>query len=256
MRKSTLVRVCVGMLAVALVAAPGHGSVIVFLSPVTTIGGGAVVGNPSLTGGSAVTIGDEFSLGVWVTAPSGLTINGLGLDIVETAGILDANTTPGTWRDPNLSMAVLEAGIFFNRWNKVTPPELDVSGTELFIGSNAIGVSENGLEGGALRALDGNYDSAVTSDGAFLHAIITMKAIAVGTTHLFFKVGEKKIGYDPDTDPNVNFGTGDAVISREVTGNQSSLADATIQVIIPEPTTLGLLALGGLGAVFRRRRRT
>ena len=247
MQRSTL-SMCVGMLLVAFVASPGHGDAIVFLSPVTTIGGGAVLGNPI----KVVTLGEEFSLGVWVSAPVGLTVNGLALDIVETAGILDANTTG----DPNLNMAVQDAGINFDRWDSITPPQMDVSSIELFVGSNTVGVDPGvALSGSAfIRGGDANYDPAVGAHGAFLHAIITMKSNALGTTYLFFRVGEKKIGYSPDTDPNINFGTGDDEISREIEGNMSSLADATIEVI-PEPTTLGLLAVGALGALVRRRRR-
>ena len=233
--------------------APAYGPVTVFLSPVTTIGGGAVLDNPVVN----ANVGDIITLGVWVTGPSGLTVNGLALDLVETAGILNADWNAPGYTDPNFAMAVQEAGAAFDRWNVIRPPALDVSSTELFVGSNAIGVSTLGLTGDpASRPSDGNYDPDVEDpNGAFLHAIITLKADALGTTDLFFQVGKKKIGYNPDTNPDINFGTGDAAISREIEYNQSALADATI--IVPEPGTMLLLCgAAAILSAFRRKTRT
>ena len=250
MSRTHLIGVLVAMAALAAAGGPCLGGATAFFSPVTQVGGGAVLGNPGLT----VAVGQTIALGLWVSAPEGLTVKP-SLDIVETAGILDANTNAPGYTDPNVAMAILEAGQWFTRWDTITSPELDVSSTELFVGSNPIGISPGTSLTGNLffRGGDGNFDAAVGAHGAFLHAIITLRATALGTTDLFFRVGEKKIGYSPDTDPNIRFGTGDDPISREIAGNQSTVADATIE-IIPEPTALSLLALGGLALIRRSRR--
>ncbi|MFQ6097793.1 MAG: PEP-CTERM sorting domain-containing protein [Armatimonadota bacterium] len=103
----------------------------------------------------------------------------------------------------------------------------------------------------------GGLDADAANAGAALYGLYNVAGpTPVDSPRLaeFLKVGEKKIGYAPDTDTTINFGTGDASVDRTVAGATSATADATIHVV-PEPGTIGLAALGALGLVFRRRSR-
>ena len=210
----------------------------VFLSPITEVGGGAVLANPHLT----VQVGQTITLGVWLSAPEGLDVDRIALDLLQTAGILRAD-----------SFVVTEGGPV-PRWDAIVDPNLNDSAEELFAGSYAIGglASTFGLTGGPLRPFDANFDPNVADpNGAFLYAIIQLTPTALGDTDLYLKVGAKKVGYTPDDDTAIRFGLGDDPVFRTVTGAISSLPDATIHVV-PEPATFLLLG-AAVPLVLRRR---
>ena len=223
MNRTHLIGVLVGMAAVAAAGGPCLGGATAFLSPVTEVGGGAVLGNPGLT----VAVGEPITLGLWVSAPLGLTVNGLALDIVDTAGILSAQ-----------SLTVQEAGNLIGRWDAVRDPDMNNSPAALFTRGGALGGLGGtvGLAGSAfLRGWDANFDPAVTADGAFLHAVVELMPTAPGDTDLFLRVGCKKIGYEDweidTTDDDITFGAADGPVNRRVTGVTGPVADATIHVL-------------------------
>ena len=211
----------------------------VFLSPITQVGGGAVPANPELT----VQVGETITLGVWVSAAEGMDVNGVALDLVETAGILDAD-----------GFAVADAGAF-SRWYRAVDANLNVSAQELFSDSSVAGAGFGayGLSGMAvLRGIDGNFDpNAGDGNGAFLFAIIEFTATALGDTELYLKVGGETIIYSPATDTAIYFGVGDDPVWRTEAGEISLLPDATIHVV-PEPVTL--LLLGAAVPMLLRRK--
>ena len=200
----------------------------VFFSPVTAIGSGISLGNPLIAG----EVGQPIEIGIWVTAPFGMTINGLSLDIDETTGILSADSLTFLEGDP------------IQRWNFTQAWTLDATATVLVDDSNTFGGlgGTNGLDGGFFRGLDKNFDDAVNpSQGAFLYAILTVTPVAEGSTDLFFNVGRSLIGYFPDDETTIHFGVGDEPVSRMIGGTQSLLADATIVVGTPDAPSVDLL---------------
>ena len=257
MRKSALLSVCVVALAITTFVTPTLGGVTVFLSGVTTIGGGAALGNPTID----ANVGETFLLGVWVSSPLNTKIEGIVLDLKETHNLLTVVSV--VYPDTGYTMED-------RRWeiesNTALPNYGEVIGTadgnfaagpnELWMDGGAVGVRSSGLGGTVLsRLVDGNYDDAVDGNGgAFLYAILEITAgLTEGDTDLFLYIGENKVAYVPSNDTNISFGTGDAAIDRTVEYTKSEVADATIRV--PEPATMGVLAVGALGLIARRRRR-
>ena len=224
-------------MCVSLVATPALGTPRVWLSDVTEADGTAVEGNLSIS----VLANASFSIGVWMTVEVDLKINGFALDLTETVNLLSADSI--TWMEADN----------FDRWDGTVDGNLNLTSTSLWENGNAVGVSELGLTDSAMfRGFDANYDGTV---GAFLVAVLEVTAGAtLGSTDLFLDVGTQVIGYDPDTDGNVYLGSGDAAVDRETGGTSSSVRDGVVTVT-PEPATMGLLALGALGLIARRRRR-
>ncbi len=207
-------------------AGSADGSATVFLSPITTVDGGATVSSPAFQ----VELGQSFQLGVWVAAPQGLTITGLSLDLVEDADRLTATSHQIQEGD--------DAGGSVQRWlpDTIDLGTLNDSPTDLLTFTDAAslpGLSDaSGLSGDALeRSLDDSFDPAVGDHGAFLHSVLTLDATALGTANLFLKVGQQRIGTSDVQDTDVFFGTGDDAVDRTVVGAMSGLPDAVIEVV-------------------------
>ena len=208
MRSSILLTVFAG--ALALAAGQSFGQATVYLSEVTTLGGGAALGNPNVD----ADVGDTISLGVWVSAPISLTVDSVALDLVESAGILTID-----------GHVIEEGGPLLTRWDTIVTGTNNASATDLLTGYDTVGGS--GLSGGVFRIFDANYDEVAD---AFLYAVVHMTASGAGDANLFLKVGNGLIGYNT-ADTDIYFGSGDDPVDRSVAGAVSLIADATIHVL-------------------------
>ena len=93
--------------------------------------------------------------------------------------------------------------------------------------------------------------------GVARYATLTLQALSVGTTEIRMGVGVDGIAYTEvagNRNHLTNFGWGDAAVGGHSFNTFSALPDLTINVV-PEPSSMVLLAAGAFGLVAIRRRR-
>lgn len=236
----------VAMFALAAVFASGQAYAAVMNFWLSTEGPGALTagpGNPNLV----LNVGDEVNLTIWVQP---LTSQLLGATLnVATSSVGVVNTVDGSIVDYNPGFAGN------TRWNAEF-----IGGTAdaQYLYKDNLYLAVGGPHGVGGFIADFFDPTRNATFAAYPLATLTVRADAVGVTELFFEVAGGGLSYAGILDGTqvlADFGDGDdpiiAVGSLNL-GGRSALADATITVV-PEPASLGLLALGALALVRRRR---
>jgi hypothetical protein len=233
-----------GLLSGAAVAAP----VDIFFSTTAGPTSAAAVnpGNPTIT----LPMGGIATLYVWGRIGATGTTNrlsGLALDVTQSvSGRLNGS--------PLLLVNPANDTTGNNRWDAISGGS-GGSGTTIESGSNAVTILNDGFA--VLSDLDKDSGSTLTTASFYLGSM-TVTGLTAGTADLFFAVGQSTISYKGTSgqETTINFGTGDAAITAATIGAKSTVADATITVLaaVREPASLGLLGLGGMALLARRRR--
>jgi len=258
------------LVVAGLAASQAHATGYLYFATLNHHSGAITIGNPSLT----MNVGDSATLYLWYSwgTPNGTTtqnkVQGLGLDILSS--------NPAVLQGTNMVMLnpnVNPDDELETRWN---PPVGTGTLGDLVTGINAVAIGSNPVDGTTGDQMPVNFANDETSQtnhnpgtntewNSVLVGSITFQATAAGTTDIKLAAGQSLIvGNAVATStglPNLGFGWGDALLPVSVSGTQkyiaagvvSTLADATVTVnAIPEPATLGLLALGGLALIRRR----
>ncbi len=199
-------------------------------------------GNPELT----LNVGDEVTLTIWVNPQTSVLIGGTFNVATTNVGVV--NTVDGSVEAYNPAFAGN------TRWNAGFDPG-SYSAENLYEEPVYVAVGgPHGVGGFIPEFFDTTRNAAFN---AYPLASFTIRADAIGQTELFFEIAGGGLVYAGTANPDIlaNFGTGDDAIAAVGSLNpagRSLLADATITVV-PEPASLGLLALGALALVRRRR---
>lgn len=200
------------------------------------------------------------TLYLWFQLSTNEKVNGLTVDLVMDSPGHVVSTGSVTVSNPIVSGNV--------RWNSGKINGTTGAGTKLIDNMRLFAITENGINGSF-----GSLDSTYRVGNSYRVAQVTISALSMplGSTNVWittndgggisYAEGWHVIGTDPDSgDPveimwnnpdTTGFGTMfDPVEPRQV-GVTGASPDAIIRVV-PEPTAVSLLALGGL-AMLRRR---
>ena len=275
-------RTLVAVLATLLMSSSTFAAQI-FLSTSTTFGTSAAADAASLVNPVLnIAPGGTATLAVWVKVPKpslqsdpdgeGGFINtytpiekvvGMGIDLVQDTAIAKANgnfTVTGTasrWDGPAGNPA---SGAPNTANGEISnTPGVNLARFQRFAVSGAgIGGVVNQLVPAPTTPGDAQTTNILSADGNFVYQRFALVPIIDsglgGTTGLFITTNNVVVGYNPGSATGqANFGALDPAVTAGQPGVKSSVADATIIVAtVPEPASLGFLALGALGLIRRR----
>lgn len=241
MRKVTLM----ALATAALVGASAQAAQI-FLSTSNAVGGAEPAQtNPALT----IPVGGSATLYIWVK-PDGTgaseRLNGIGLSLASSAA------------------GKLGNGVA-NVINPQTPDEdkrWDGTGNGVPMAPNGLVADMNAVAILAGYGISLQSTSAAAADpqragNAFLYGSVTFSGLAAGVSNLNLMVGNGTVSNRSTTGAitPIFFGAGEATsVPGNIPGGTGQIPDAVITVgDIPEPASLGLAAVAGLGLIRRRR---
>ena len=233
------------MVALMLVAGVANAAHVIYLSD-KGLGEGASRGDLDLT----MNLGDSATIHVWVL-PDSNPLVGVFLDLATSdASIVSA--TAGSVPNYDIMFGTYDAG---DRYD--TPGSIDamnVTGPPALLCDQMGGlrVEQYGIDAanvGGGPPLDTGYDGTTAG---FHFAEITLHADAMGTTNLnlladFLEICDTSGDYS--TTP-VQFGSNTAVTLDGGAGVENGTHEGVITVV-PEPATMVLLTIGGLGVLLR-----
>jgi hypothetical protein len=252
------------LLVVGLLSTQAMGSATLYLSTTNLGAGTPTPDNPNVT----INQGDSVTLYLWARlASAGTTIMGINYVASSPAVINPTAVTvenPMTANPADVDPQDPTTQTFrWNGYNVVVNPQPagfaaaggfnDPQGVNSPVGLSTTGSSFDPTRVGAAAPFD------------FLVGSVTFQGVAGGQTDIFMTVGHSLISGTSGfigtvAAPVLHFGTGDNPLPVSTSGGTnyiaegvaSTVADAHITVLVPEPATMGLLALGGLALARRR----
>jgi len=270
-----LAKYAFAVLAGAILAGQAQGAELFFANTPTFASGAAATAASLVNPVFAIPQGTAGHIYLWakLAAPAASgnaiseQINALGVDVVESGGDFAhgtaysmSNNDPNT-ADPDVRFDTPVNSGGLNQPGPVTTGGESV-GHPILASMRRGAVSTLGLANRRTAAALGDHDAAniIGSDGSLYQLVndITVTGDTAGSVPLFLKTNTFTIGYAVGG-PLINFGAGDAAVDpRAGTGGvTSSVADATLTVVgggaTPEPTSLALLGMVGVGLIRRRK---
>ena len=249
-------KVLVTAMMLLIVVSVSNATTLIWLSD-KGLGEGSETGavSPDLT----MDDGTSDTLYVWIRPDQRLVGAGLNVEVTNAATIegTSVNVEEANITAPGMGDFYLGA-----RWDT---PVNDGTAGDLMEGTPVgAAVTEKGIDPqygqNSMGGLDKKYDSGKQ---AFLYATIDFDATAVGSTELYIVVNTKRVAPDAGEDANNPLTSADLDIlfgASETTtlhGNSEYIRSAVLDgkvTVIPEPVTIGLVAVGGLGLLARKRR--
>ncbi len=245
--------VVIVMAAVLALSGAAQGAATFFLSE-AGYGEGATVDNPTFT---ILNVGDTATINVYgyVTAPDDLI--SVGLSIIS-ADPLIGEAQSVVIHDPDYDLFGIPQ-LATSRWQGAN--EGPLGDLALETGAVKVDTGEGMVFDASMAIWDPLYDPTAGPSGAYLHATIVVEGTAEGQSDLHISVSGLMIA-PADTDPatgknagdvEVFFGAGDGSVRGDSVGVLTQNREGLL-VVLPEPATMALLAIGGLGVLIRRKR--
>jgi len=258
-----------GLVAVLMVvgwlSTQAMGAATLYLSTTPLNGTVPTPGNANVT----IAPGESVTLYLWASLGTSATSTIIGLDYMASNPAIVDPTGVTVWNDvirlldPEGDAQDPENWIYrWNGYNVVTtepkPGFAAAGGFDDPQGVNAVGLTSSSASADPTRR-------GAATPYQFYVGAVTFQGVTPGETDIFLTSGKSLISGNAAfigsvAAPVLSFGTGDSPLPVSSSGGtlyiaegvQSSVADAHITVLVPEPATLGLLALGGLALARRR----
>jgi hypothetical protein len=212
-----------------------------------------VVDNPVVNlDPSGVLYPSSVEVHLWATGVVGVEkVVGLGIDILSATPGVAAGGAPTVYDTPG----ILGRQKWEDGYSPGTPDDL-VQGTIL------PAVTTDALDWTDVVVTVLGYDPDYNMPAAAFHVLsFEVTPVSAGTTEVFLTSNIKGgivYGGTPEAPTSGdgtflgNYGAFDDAVPTNTPGTASALADLTINVVVPEPASLALLALGGLALIRRR----
>jgi hypothetical protein len=223
--------------------------------------GGGNAGN-TVNFGTQTPPGQDPGGAMWNWVGGGGGNNGAGGIVWQTASLLDSsgffnsdmfqfgwtdlgNTTPGGWWGFSTQAHTSSAANSGTLYNLNLSFDVLVSGNE-FAGNSPLKIWFDQFPGG-VKTLDAYYEPTITPNGTWQHISFTLdQTMFSGSSG----------AYNPTLGMEIAFDAGDGPFNN-LNGDTANIQlDNILVTLVPEPGTIALLTLGGLGALVAIRRRS